>query len=43
MAQLSMAEEIAQQFGGVVGITRDRLAEISCASAFLLFHGSRHA
>jgi hypothetical protein len=42
MAQLSMAEEIAQQFRRVVGITGDRLAEISCASAFPLFHGSRH-
>jgi hypothetical protein len=34
MAQFSMAKKIAQQFGGVIGITGYRFAEIFCASFF---------
>jgi hypothetical protein len=42
MTQLAVAKEIAQQFGGVIGIIRHRFAEVFCASAFLLCHGIPH-
>ena len=40
MAQLAVAEEIAQQFRRVIGIIGQRFAEVFCASGFLLCHGS---
>jgi hypothetical protein len=39
MAQLVAAKEIGKKFNSINGIFGQRLAEVSCASAFLLRHG----
>jgi hypothetical protein len=42
MTQLAMAKQIVQQLSCVIGVIGQRFAEIFCARAFLLCHGSTH-